>query len=121
MVEIKADPEGHRMNITLDCALTVIDFTRVISQIQEESTSLEPGWTAAIDLRGMWIDDPFFIDQLRLLQQTIVECGAKKVGTLLDHVAIQMQLGQAGNKTRANEIARRFYNLSEWEQFLAQV
>jgi hypothetical protein len=44
----------------------------------------------------MWVEDLFFGDRVKLLQATLLGCGAAKIGTLLDNSSIQMYLGQAG-------------------------
>ena len=119
MVTARADCDHQRMYIIADQALSNDDFDILIEAIQTEARKLELGWTAAIDLRGMWVQDPFFGDQMKLMQMTILENGASRIGTLLDNSAIQMYLGQAGLKTHSNEITQRFFNEKNWEQFVS--
>jgi hypothetical protein len=116
----QADSTLNRLCITADQALKAEDFTCLIEQICGEAGKLQAGWVAALDLRGMWIEDPFFGDQVKQLQRALLECGAQKIGTLLDNSSIQMYLGQAGLKTHANEITQRFFNERSWEEFLSQ-
>ena len=120
MVEIKADPACMKMLIRLDRALTPEDFQQVIEHIKEEADKLQPGWVAALDMRGMWVSDPYLSNQFQLLNETLLCSGAIKIGTLLDNAAVHMHLGQAGLKSRSNEMTRRFYRLQEWESFITQ-
>jgi hypothetical protein len=117
-VKVEAVPDSNRMYITVDHAFTPTNFQGLIEEIQSEALQLKSGWTAALDLRGLWVADPFFSERVTLLQTTILERGAKKIGTLLDNSSIQMYLGQAGLKTNANEIAQRFFTQENWEKFL---
>ncbi|MGE5221487.1 MAG: hypothetical protein ACM3PY_03560 [Omnitrophica WOR_2 bacterium] len=120
MVDVKANPEQHRIYIRLDQALTPEEFEGMLSKIQVEAGKLATGWVAAIDMRGMWVSDPYLCNRLKHLQETLLGCGASKIATLLDNDAVHMQLGQAGIKTHSNEITRRFYRQQEWESYLAQ-
>ncbi len=120
MVDIKANPEQQRMYIRMDQALTPGEFQRVLEAIQEEADRLITGWVAAVDMRGMWVSDPYLSSRFKDLQETLLRCGASKIATLLDNDAVRMQLGQAGLKTHSNEITRRFYRQQEWETYLAQ-
>jgi hypothetical protein len=115
----EADRINNRLRITANQALHPDDFDTLIEQICREADKLEPGWVAAIDLRGMWVEDLFFGDRVKLLQATLLGCGAAKIGTLLDNSSIQMYLGQAGVKTHSNQITERFFNETNWEAFLA--
>jgi hypothetical protein len=119
-VKVEAVPVCNRLYITVDQAFTPTNFQGLIEEIQREALQLKPGWTAALDLRGLWVADPFFSERVALLQTTILERGAKKIGTLLDNSSIQMYLGQAGLKTNANEITQRFFTQENWEKFLEE-
>jgi hypothetical protein len=114
----EADFAKNRLYITANQALNPDDFDTLIKQICCEASKLQPGWAAAIDLRGMWIEDLFFGDRIKLLQSTLLECGAARIGTLLDNTSIQTYLGQAGLKTHSNKITERFFNEKSWEEFL---
>jgi len=120
MFGAKADPDRQLMEILINQALSVNDFTQLIDAIKLEATRLQPGWVAAVDLRGMWVDDPFINQQFEALQEALLDSLAGKIGTLLDSDPIKMHLWQAGARTRSNEITRRFYHLEEWERFLSQ-
>lgn len=118
MVSAQADPSKQILNIRADEALCPEDMDNLIACIQEEVKKLAPGWVAAIDLRGIWISDPHFYEELKHLQQTLLDLGVRKIGTLIDNYVIQILLGQAGARTKANEIAKRFYKEQEWIQYL---
>jgi len=118
MYSAKADLTCQRMDIIANQALSTDDFNKWIEQIKQQANDLKHGWIAAVDLRGMWVEDPFFNENVKGLQDTLLSSGAGRIGTLLDNRAVHMQLGQAGIKTRSNAITRRFYNEQEWESFL---
>lgn len=118
MFVAEADLVQNRLWITANQALHAEDFDFLMHQICCEANKLDAGWAAAIDLRGMWVEDLFFGEQIKKLQETLLECGAAKIGTLLDNTSIQMFLGQAGLKTRSNEITQRFFNEKNWIEFL---
>jgi hypothetical protein len=120
MVKVEADLNYQRLYVIADQALSAEDMQFLSDNICREAKKLLPGWVAALDLRGMWVQDPFFCDRVKLLQQSLISSGARKIGTLLDNSSIQMYLGQAGLKTHSNEITQRFFNEKNWEQFLAQ-
>ena len=120
MIDAEADPTCNRMNITSDQELTDQGLKSLNEKIRLESAHLQSGWVAAVDLRRMWVNDPFLNERLQGLQRTLLDCGAGKIGTLLDSDAIRMRLGQAGLKTRSNQITQRFYDAEEWEDFLAR-
>lgn len=119
MIEVKADPEEMRMLIRLDRALAPEEFQQVIEDIKVEADKLGNEWVAAVDLRGMWVSDPYLINRFKMLQETLLFCGAGKIATLVDNWAVQMQLGQAGMKSHSNAITKRFYRQQEWEAFIA--
>ncbi len=120
MYKAQADPVHQRMDIVIDEAITPQDFQSLIDQIKDEAASLQPGWIAAVDLRGMWVDDPFINQQLEALQQALLVSQTGRIGTLLDSDPIKMHLWQAGSRTRSNVITQRFHNLDEWQHFLSQ-
>jgi hypothetical protein len=119
MIKAEADLTRQRMLIKADQALHRSDFDSLIETIRAEAGKLGPTWTAALDLRGMWVEDLFFGEQINLLQTVLLECGACKIGTLLDNASIQRFLGQAGVRTHSNEITQRFFNEQSWEEFLS--
>lgn len=118
MVGAQADPSKQKLNIRADEAISPEDMQRLIARIQVEAKKLEPGWVAAIDLRGVWVSDPNFYEQIKRLQKALIDLGVRKVGTLIDNYVIQILLGQAGSRTNANMITKRFYTEQEWNQFL---
>jgi hypothetical protein len=118
MFTAKADHFKGLLRITANQALNSHDFDCLIDLILREAASLDAGWVAALDLRGMRVEDPFFGDSIKHLQSTLVGCGARKIGTLLDNSTIHMYLGQAGLKTKSNEITQRFFTEKTWEEFL---
>jgi hypothetical protein len=120
MIKAEADLAQQRMLIVADQAMKCEELESLIEQIKHEAVKLQPGWVAAIDLRGMWIEDLFFCEQAQNLQSTIIESGAGKIGTIIDSSSIQMFLGQAGIKTHSNEVTQRFFNEASWKLFLEE-
>jgi hypothetical protein len=118
MIKAEADLAKERMNILADQALTPEDLRNLLEQIEREACKLDSDWVAAVDLRGMWVENLFFCEQMALLQKTLLLCGARKIGTILDSTPIQLYLGQAGMKTRSNEVTQRFFNEKSWRQFI---
>ncbi len=116
----KADPDRQRMDIVIDQALSPEDFDRLINAVKVEAAQLKSGWAAAVDLRGMWVDDPFINQQFEALQDALLKSQAGKIGTILESDPIMMHLWQAGTRTQSNVITQRFFNLEEWEKFLSQ-
>jgi len=119
MFQAQADPDRQRMDVRIDQALTPEEFGRLVDAIAGESASLKPGWAAAVDLRGMWIRDPFVNEQFRLLQDALLSGKAGKIGTLLDSDAVKMRLWQTGTQTHSNALTKRFHSPAEWERFLS--
>jgi hypothetical protein len=120
MFKAKAEPERQRMSIVSDQALKGDDVGRLIASILSESGKLKPGWVAAVDFRGMWINDSFINEHFRRLQEVLLSVGARKIGTLLDSDALKMRLWQSGAQTRSNALTQRFHDAGEWEKFLTQ-
>jgi hypothetical protein len=120
MFHVISDPDRQRMTIVSDQALSSDDFQKLIDSITAEASRLRPGWAAAVDFRGMWVTDPFIIEQFQRLQDAIIASHAGKIGTLLDSDPLKMRLWQSGEKTRSNELTRRFYDPDEWERFLSE-
>ncbi len=120
MFEVKCDSDKQRLDIVADQALSPEDFQTIIAAIKSHACALSPGFVVAVDFRGMWVDDPFLNERFKLLQEALLECGARKIGTLLDNPAVRMRLSQQGQRTRSNEITRRFHDPREWEEFLAR-
>jgi len=108
------------MDIACDQALEAEDVERLIESLKREAAKLRPGWTAAVDFRGMWVNSPFVNELFRSLQEALLTSGAGKIGTLLDSDPLKMRLWQSGVETRSNELTRRFHNADEWEAFLSQ-
>jgi hypothetical protein len=120
MYGAKANPICQRMDIVINQALSPDEFDRLIGEVKVEATQLKTGWVAAVDLRGMWVDDPFINRQFEALQDALLKSQAGKIGTILESDPIKLHLWQAGTRTRSNAITQRFYNLEEWEKFLSQ-
>ena len=119
MFSARADPERQRMDIACDQALEPEDVQRLIESLKHEAAKLRPGWTAAVDFRGMWVNNPFANEQFRLLQDALIANGVGKIGTLLDSDPLKMRLWQSGTQTHSNEMTRRFHSPEEWEAFLS--
>ena len=120
MFEVKCDSDKQRLDIVADQALSSEDFQTIISAVRSNACKLSPGFTVAVDFRGMWVEDSFLNERFKLLQEALLDCGARKIGTLLDNPAVRLRLSQQGLKTRSNEITRRFYDPDEWENFLSR-
>lgn len=120
MYSAKADPDRQRMDILISQALNAEEFRQIIEAIEHEATQLKPCWIAAVDLRGMWVDNPYVNKQFEGIQKTLLDCQAGKIGTLLDNASVKMHLIQAGTRTCSNVITRRFIDPGDWERFLSQ-
>jgi len=120
MIEVKAYPDRQRLDITADCALSPADVQHIIETMKLEAGKLSPGWAAAVDFRGMQVQDSSLNEQIELLQEALLKNGAHKIGTLLDNQYVRMRLIQAGMSTHSNEITQRFADKKEWESYLAQ-
>jgi hypothetical protein len=119
MFSAVALPDRQRMDVVIDQALTPAEVGRLIEVVGKEAGKLKPGWAAAVDLRGMWISDPFVNEQFRLLQDALLSGKAGKIGTLLDSDSVKMRLWQAGTQTHSNALTQRFHDTAEWERFLS--
>jgi len=119
MYDARTDLSHQRMDITCDEALTTGDFERLLEAIREQASTLQPGWTAAVDFRGMWVSDSFINERFQRLQTTLLDQHAGKIGTLLDSDPLKMRLWQAGAGSGSNVLTRRFHDAAEWERFLA--
>ncbi len=120
MVLAKAIPERQRMDILSDQPLDPQDVAALIDRVGLEAARLGPGWVAAVDFRGMWVESSFVNEQFSRLQEALLSLGAARIGTLLDSDPLRMRLWQSGSQTRSNEITQRFYDEAEWEAFLAR-
>lgn len=120
MIEVKSDAENQRLYIISDQALNPDEVQEIISRMRVEVKNLHPGFAVAVDFRGMWVKDPYLNERIKTLQEALLACGARKIGTLLDNPAVRLRLSQEGQRTRSNEITQRFYTEQEWEKFLAQ-
>jgi len=120
MFSASADIDRQRMDLRIDQALTPAQFQELIDAVGREALKLKPGWVAAVDMRGMWISDPFVNEQFRRLQDALLSGRAGKVGTLLESDALKMRLWQAGAQTRSNAVTKRFHDPVQWERFLSE-
>ena len=119
MFSAEADPDRQRMLVSSDQAMTPAEFRQLIDAVGREAARLKPGWAAAVDFRGMWINSSFVNEQFRQLQDALLAGGAGRIGTLLDSDALKMRLWQSGAQTHSNERTQRFHDADEWERFLA--
>ncbi len=119
MFSAVADAERQRLLVSSDQAMTPEEFRQLIEGVGREAARLKPGWAAAVDFRGMWINSSFVNEQFRLLQDALLAGKAGKIGTLLDSDPLKMRLWQSGVQTHSNERTRRFHDAGEWERFLA--
>jgi hypothetical protein len=119
MYDVRTNLSRQRMDIACDEALTTGDFERLLEAIREQAGDLQPGWTAAVDFRGMWVSDPFVNELFQRLQSMLLDQHAGKIGTLLEGDPLKMRLWQAGAGTGSNVLTRRFHDAAEWERFLA--
>lgn len=120
MYALKSDIENKRLDITISESLSATDFDALCGSIRQEAGKFPTGWTAAVDLRGAWVDHPFINKQLQTLQEALLAAQACCVATLLDNAAIKLHLLQAGERTHSNVITRRFTDPAEWEHFLSE-
>lgn len=120
MVRAQAVPAKRQLLVKADQAISQEDMDQLIDCIRIEARHLPPGFAAALDLRGVWIADPYFYERIKNLQLTLIDLGAAKIGTLIDNYVMHILLGQAGQRTRANLIAKRFYDEREWQLYLEE-
>jgi hypothetical protein len=120
MIEVNAHPDRQRLYIIADSVLSPEDFQYIIESLKLEAGKLDQGWVAAVDFRGIQVEDPYLNEQIELLQEALLKAGAHKIGTLLDNQYVRMRLIQAGMSTRSNEITQRFDDEQKWESYLAQ-
>jgi len=118
MFSADADPDRQRMQVSSDQAMTPEEFQQLIDAVRREASRLKPGWAAAVDFRGMWINSSFVNEQFRQLQDALLAGKAGRIGTLLDSDALKMRLWQSGAQTHSNERTQRFHDADEWERFL---
>jgi hypothetical protein len=119
MIEVKADQEKQRLAIVADGALNPNDFQQIIKSLEVESGKLDSGWVAAVNFKGMRVEDHFLNEQLKLLQEALLASGACRIGTLLDNQNVLMRLSQTGMETHSNAITQRFTDEKKWEAFLS--
>lgn len=120
MIEVKSNLDKQRLYIIADQALNPDDVNNIIDRMKIEVKNLPPGFVVAVDFRGMWVKDPYLNERIKTLQEALLACGARKIGTLLDNPAVRMRLSQEGQRTRSNVITQRFYTEREWEEFLTK-
>jgi hypothetical protein len=107
------------MDIVSDQALTSSDFEKLIESVTREAARLKPGWVAAVDFRGMWLNDAFINKHFGRLQTALLAGKTSKIGTLLDSDALKMRLWQSGVTSGSNVLTQRFSIKEEWEAFLS--
>ncbi len=120
MISVKVDPDPQRMDIVSDQALSASDFEKLVISVTREAARLKPGWVAAVDFRGMWLNDAFINERFGKLQTALLAGKAAKIGTLLDSDALKMRLWQSGVTSGSNRLTQRFANQEEWEAFLSR-
>jgi hypothetical protein len=120
MYRAKADPTRQRMDIVSDQALTAGDFGKLVESVTREAAQLRPGWVAAVDFRGMWLNDAFINEHFGKLQAALLTGQAGKIGTLLDSDAMKMRLWQSGQGSGSNMLTERFFDVAKWEAFLTK-
>ncbi len=118
MISVKADPNRQRMDIVCDQALTPADFETLVGQVNSGAAKLRPGWVAAVDFRGMWLNDAFINERFVELQNALLSGKAGRIGTLLDSDALKMRLWQSGVGSGSNVLTKRFFDQKKWEAFL---
>ncbi len=79
---------------------------------------MKPGWVAAVDFRGMWLNDAFINEHFAKLQNALLSGKAARIGTLLDSDALKMRLWQSGVGSGSNTVTERFFDKKKWEAFL---
>jgi hypothetical protein len=119
MFAATADPDRQRMDIVSNQALTPDDFAQLVASVTREAARLKPGWVAAVDFRGMWLNDAFINEHFGKLQTALLAGQAGKIGTLLDSDALKMRLWQSGVASGSNILTKRFNIQKEWEAFLS--
>jgi hypothetical protein len=107
------------MDIVCDQALTAADFETLVGRVHSEAAKLNPGWVAAVDFRGMWLNDSFINEHFVELQNALLSGRAGRIGTLLDSDALKMRLWQSGVGSGSNVLTKRFFDPKKWEAFLA--
>ncbi len=120
MFAATADPDRQRMDIVSNQALTPDDFAQLVASVTREAARLKPGWVAAVDFRGMWLNDSFINEHFGKLQTALLAGKAGKIGTLLDSDALKMRLWQSGVASGSNMVTERFFDVAKWEAFLSR-
>ena len=119
MFSATADLDRQRMDIISNQALTPDDFAQLVASVTHEAARLNPGWVAAVDFRGMWLNDSFINEHFGRLQTALLAGKAGRIGTLLDSDALKMRLWQSGVGSGSNVLPLRFFDTKEWEAFLS--
>jgi hypothetical protein len=120
MFAAKADPDRQRMDILCDQSLTARDFEVLVESVRREAARLKPGWVAAVDFRGMWLNDAFINEGFAKLQAALLAGHSGRIGTLLDSDALKMRLWQSGQGSGSNVLTERFFDVAKWEAFLSR-
>lgn len=78
------------------------------------SRQLDPGWSAAIDARGLKLLSPEDLDFHGRLLQAIRACQAGEVVTLFDQALTKMQDTRISKDSGTDAITKRFDSAREW-------
>lgn len=119
MFFIKADTSTQRLNVTIQQIDDAEDLKSILFIANREVIKLNPGWTAALDFRGMGALEEKLMNYLKELQRSFLNNNVGRIVTLVDNVVLKMQLILMGKESGAYDISSRFSSEKEWKAFLA--
>ena len=85
-----------RMDIKASGELTTIDWANLSDEISSAGVALQPGWLAALDLRGL---EGGAIEGLRIMQQSMITAGVGGLAVLFDCDRVLEQLNETSVET----------------------
>lgn len=119
MFSVKANLKQHRLEVAIKNVYDEEDLKTVLFLINREVIKLNPGWTAALDLRGMRVLEQKLTIYIKRIQRTFLDNSVVRIATLVDNSVLRMQVQRMGSETGSNSMTTRFNSENAWRSFLA--
>ena len=118
MFSIKADTQLSRMDIVIRNVYDEEDLKTILFLLRREVIKLEPGWTAALDLRGMRVLEQRLTGYIKKMMEVFRDQGVLRIAALYDNVVLKMQVQRMRKEAGTDAYSTPFSDEDQWQGFL---
>lgn len=114
MLAVTHDISRNSARIKISGQLRRSDWITVEQMVADASRRLAPGWTVALDVRGLDLIEFGDLASHGSMLRTVYDYGGGRVAALFDEALTAMQDRRVALENCTDEITSRYFNEHDW-------